>query len=67
MCPLLGRGMTHRVVVGKPEVHHSENLNLDGRIILKWILKTRVVGCEPYSSGSGNMAIVNTVINPPVP
>jgi len=26
---------TYRVVVGKPEVHHLEDLNLDGRIILK--------------------------------
>jgi len=32
--------------VGKPEVYHLEDLSLDGRIILKWILKSKVEGPE---------------------
>jgi hypothetical protein len=44
---LTGEGRdTYRVLVGKPVVYHFKNLRLDGRIILKWILKSRVEGPE---------------------
>jgi hypothetical protein len=29
----------HRVLVGKPERDNPDHLGVDGRIILKWILK----------------------------
>jgi hypothetical protein len=47
MCHLVGRGReTYSVVVGKPEVRHLEDLSIDGRIILKWVLENRVEGRE---------------------
>jgi hypothetical protein len=38
-----GRGL-YRVLVGKPEGVTTNNPGLDGRIILKWIFRNRVVG-----------------------
>ena len=37
---------TYRVLVGRPAVHHLEDLSVDGRIILKWILQSTVEGSE---------------------
>jgi hypothetical protein len=37
---------TYWVLVGRFEVHHLEDLSVDGRIILKWILQSRVEGSE---------------------
>jgi hypothetical protein len=32
---------------------YSEDLGVDGRLILNWTLRNRIVGCELDSSGSG--------------
>jgi hypothetical protein len=41
--PITGEGKdTYWVLVGRPEVYHLEDLSVDGRIILKWILKSRL-------------------------
>jgi hypothetical protein len=32
------KGNTFKVLVGKPEQDHLEELGVDGRVILKWIL-----------------------------
>ena len=37
-----------RVVLGKPEGGPVENLGVGGRIVLKWVLKTRVEGRGLY-------------------
>jgi hypothetical protein len=34
-------------------IHHSEDIDVDERIILKWIIGKLVGSCEPESSGSG--------------
>jgi hypothetical protein len=44
-------GRTH-VVVSLMERYYSENLGVDGRAILRWILRNSS-GCELNSSGSG--------------
>jgi hypothetical protein len=36
---LVQQGETHKIPVGKP-VDHTGNMDLGGRIILKWILNT---------------------------
>jgi hypothetical protein len=36
----MGRGETYRVLVGKPEGRgHLKNPGVDGRIILRWIIR----------------------------
>jgi hypothetical protein len=48
-----GEGKGIQVLVGKPErMEHLVDIDLDGRIILKWILMVMQV-CRPDSSGSG--------------
>ena len=37
---------TYRVLMGRPVVHHLEDLSVDGRIILKWILQSRAEWTE---------------------
>jgi hypothetical protein len=40
--------------VGKPkERNHSEDLSVDGKITLEWILQNRVGRCRLDASGSG--------------
>jgi hypothetical protein len=33
--------------------YHFRDLSINGRIILKWILRSQIWGCELDSSGSG--------------
>ena len=37
---------TYRGFVGRPTVHNLEELSVDGRRILKWIIQSRVEGSE---------------------
>jgi hypothetical protein len=42
----------YKIFVGKPEgKNYSEDLGVDGRIILDWILENRVVSCRLDASG----------------
>jgi hypothetical protein len=41
----MGRGEAHKVLVGKPEgKNHWEDPGVDGRIILRWIIRKWEVG-----------------------
>jgi hypothetical protein len=44
---LLWKRNAYKILVG--ELHHFENLGIDGRTVLKW----RMLRCELESSGSG--------------
>jgi len=42
----------YKIFVGKPEgMNHLEDVNIDGKIILKWILKNMVRRCGRNSNG----------------
>jgi hypothetical protein len=44
---------SYKILVGKPErKNHSEDLGVDGKIILEWILGNWVGRCRLDSSGS---------------
>jgi hypothetical protein len=62
----------HTILVGKPEgKRHSEELGVDGRIILKWIL--RKLGWKLWTGfiwlriGNSGKVVVNTLMNFRVP
>jgi hypothetical protein len=45
--------MEEKSLVVKPQAKiHSEDLGVDGSVILKWILNNRMGGCGMDSSGS---------------
>ena len=66
-----GRGV-HKVLVGKPEgKNHWGDQDVDGRIILRWILKEMGRGCGDWMELAQDRnrwrALVSTVMNIWVP
>jgi len=60
------RGRAYRFLVGKSEREHTEDLGVDGRIMLKWIFKKSAGGMswiDLAQDKDRRRTIVNVVMN----